>query len=265
MIALAALLAAPSHAEAQVGSIFQRACNTFVPTRSVFLAVSVNGICTDLSSLVVPGTKPLTATAVGSLELTGVGITFSAVWDGDPFLTFGVTTQNLLPGPIDYSFIFGTPIVPGQYPYAEGELSLSLTPGLQGSSVTNSGVSSAFLSGYGTVGPAETTLGVDRGSGTCTATSSPASCPYGIGTNTFVPTFYDNLEGMLTYTQTGLLSTATFSARVELFDEAPDGGEPGPGPGPGTVVPEPSTYALMALGLGLLGVAARCRRGSAEH
>jgi hypothetical protein len=241
--------ATPKLAEAQID--LSSACNQYAHTTSVFFGIAINGNCTNLSHLVNPTGNPDVRTLSETLMIDGSEITINAMWDEDPFITFGATTTNLVAGPVTYAFLFGTPIVPGVYNFAQVSVGLSVTGGLlSNSTVGNSGIYPTFASGYGTLGALPTNLGVDAGTGPCVGTEVTNTCDYGPVTNSFSPALYDNLEALLTYTQTDLGSVVSFTGRVDLLS---------------VTVPEPSTYALMAIGLGVLGIAARRRRSATMH
>ena len=205
------------------------------------LLVCANDECQDLSPYMVPGAGDQTnfdvrATFRGS-ELHLVG-----VFDTDPFITFGATTTNLVTGPTTFAFLFGTPIVPGFYNTATslGIVSVTNEQG-ETATVATSAIYPTFISGYGTVGLSPTNLGVDLGTASCVATGPGGTtvCNQGTASNTFAPTFYDNLEALLTYTQSGLGSVASWSGTVTLTAEAR--------------VPEPASLLLVASGaLGLM-------------
>jgi hypothetical protein len=149
------------------------------------------------------------------------------------FLTFGVTTTSLVEQTTTFAFLFGTPIAPDFYTEATIVGEVTVTPGAQGAAtVEPSGIYPTYLSGSGSLGLVETNLGVDLGTAPCTATVAPVTCSFTLITNTFGPTFYDNLEALLTYDQTGLGSKVSWSATVTLSE----------------TVPEPSLVALLALG-----------------
>lgn len=220
-----------------------------LPSSRPFFGVLVNGACTDLSSEIrrTSRTDP-TWTLRSTLQTTVGTLDLRIDYDGDPFITFGTTTTNVVEGPVTYAFLFGTPIVPGSYNTAGSTAGLSVTtvPGAA-TTVTTSGIAARFLSGYGTVGAVPTNLGVDLGSAPCTAATNTTTCNYGSTSNVFAPTFYDNLEALLTYTQTTAGSVASWSGRVDLLDVQ-------------QVVPEPSTLGLLASGLGATVLAAAVRR-----
>jgi hypothetical protein len=239
-------MGAPSLAAAQD---FTQACSSYTHSDKVFFGIAVNGQCTDLSGMVSPTGTPGINQTTTVLNIGGGEISISAMWDADPFITFGVTTTNLTAGPVTYSFLFGTPIVPGMYSYAQSSLGGSVTSGVTGTSTVGiSAVYPTFLSGYGTVGSVPTNLNVDNGNTPCTATNGTSTCNFSSVSNSFAPTFYDNLEALLTYTQTDVQSVVSFTGRIDLLEVAP------------TVVPEPSAFLLMAAGLGALGVVVRRAR-----
>jgi hypothetical protein len=178
----------------------------------------------------------------------------SALFNTDPFITFGATTTNVVAGPVTYAFLYGTPIVPGFYTTATSTAGVSVTNGAGGTAIVSSpGIYPTYVSGYGTLGATATNLGVDLGTAPCIAgPGAPATvtntCNYGTTVNTFAPTFYDNLEALLTYNQTDVSSVASWSGAVTLN---------------ATAVPEPATVTLMVTGLLVIaGVARGTRRMS---
>jgi hypothetical protein len=187
-----------------------------------------------------------------SLTLGGLAnILVFGEYNTDPFVSFGVTTTTIVPGPVVFSFLFGTPIVPDFYNTATSTGSLTLTPAVTDALVENSVVYPTYISGYGTLGAVPTNLGVDLGTADCSAPAltGAETCPQGSTTNTFPLTFYDNLEALLTYSQTGLLSVADWDGMVELTNDPA---------GPGGRVPEPASMLLVATG----AVAALIKRRS---
>jgi len=207
------------------------------------LLVCANGECQDLSPFMVPGAGDQTNFDVRATfrdsELHLVG-----AFDTDPFITFGATTTNLVTGPVTYAFLFGTPIVPGFYNTATSLGIVSIKNGEgETATVATSAIYPTFISGYGTLGLSPTNLGVDLGTVPCVATGLPfvgtTVCNQGTASNTFAPTFYDNLEALLTYTQTDQGSVAGWTGTVTLTAEAG--------------VPEPASLLLVASGaLGLM-------------
>jgi hypothetical protein len=222
---------------------------------SPFLTVCANSEnCVSLDDLLRnPEGGPVTTfdttwtwEGVAELEITGA-------YDADPFISFGVTTTNLSGAPITFAFLFGTPVVPDFYNHATSTGGLSLTNGSSGTTtVDNSAVYASYISGYGTLGLVPTNLGVDLGTTACVSSGTPftttATCNQGSTAASFAPTFYNNLEALLTYTQDDLGSVASWSGAVTLTKET-------------TRTPEPATLLLLTpAALGLLASARRRAR-----
>jgi len=209
-----------------------------------FVFVAVNGQCTDLSSLVAPVVGGKGWSLSTKLSLASATIDLHALFNPDPSVTFGGTTTNLTGDATTYAFLFGLPIVPDFYSSALSTLHLSATSVTGTTTVANSATYPAFVSGYGTVGDELTNLGVDLGTGTCVAsgTAASATCDLGSASSSFAPTFYDNLEALVTYTQDNAASTVTFSGEVTIgaADVV-------------TTTPEPATLVLVGIGLLVLG------------
>lgn len=160
------------------------------------------------------------------------------------YIDFAVSVTQLVAGPTTYSFLFGSPVLPGFYDSASSIGELTVTPGPGGeASVAVSAIYPAFISGYGMVGAASTNLGVDQGTVTCTAVGGlPTTCQFPLLTASFAPTFYDGMEALLTFEVTGLGTLAAFTGRVTLEQSQ---------------APEPATVLLF--GTAVLA-AARARR-----
>jgi hypothetical protein len=214
--------------------------------------VQVNDICLDLSGRIVQSGKlfvldtELTVDDLATIDL-------NVIFNPDPFITFTAATTNLVAGPTTFAFLFGTPIVPDFYTTASSSAGVTVTNSpLSAVTVDNSAIHPFYVSGYGTNGLVPTNLGVDIGTDPCTAAGTAPDttvCDQGDATNTFAPAFYDNLEALLTYTQTGIATAASWTGSVIL-----EVGE--------QQVPEPATVTLLAissLALGVVGFARRRR------
>jgi hypothetical protein len=242
----ALLLAAPASSSAQIAL---PGCERPATLTAPFAFVSVNGQCTDLSALITRAEGGAVWNLDTHLTLAGSEIDLHAIFDPDPFITFGGTTLNPVDAAVTYAFLFGTPIVPDFYTSATSSLGLSVTTPMGTTTVANSAVYPTYLSGYGTVGLAATNLGVDLGTTPCVATGTgvTTTCNQGMASSSFAPTFYDNLEALVTYTQDRTASSVAFTGAVTLNQAT-------------VVIPEPATLLLVGIGLIGIGATARHRR-----
>jgi hypothetical protein len=215
------------------------------PEGQPFAFLLVGDQMIDLSDRIVAADNGKISTLSAEISVADSTISLNATFNSDPFITFGATTTNLVAAPVTYAFLFGTPIVPDFYTVATSTLAVTLTNGQRGAAtVNNSAIYPTYLSGYGTVAAVPTNLGVDLGTGPVVAPGQN----FGTVSNTFAPTFYNNLEALLTYTQTETLSVASWTGQVTLNVD-------------GAAVPEPSTLLLMGLSFSaLMGYHWRRRR-----
>ena len=246
----AALLLAPAAADAQEPGPYPGlppACEVPSTVNSPFVLVLVNSVCFDLADQIRTVQEgKIWQLETGVLELGGAEVQVNALFNADPFITFGITTTTFVPGPTTFAVLYGTPITPGLYSTASSTGGLSLTPGALGSTVDNSLVYPFYISGYGTLAGAPTNLGVDLGTAACVAAvPATSTCNQGTTGSVFGPTPYDNLEALLTYTQTDVGSVASWSGRVDIGM---------------AVVPEPATIGLVFMGLLAIGGVGRLRR-----
>ena len=239
------------------GAKAQGACS--MPTAALahpFAFVWINGVCKDASALIAPLGNGTWTNAMTVRTSAGL-VSLTATYHSDPFLTFGATTTNSIAGTVTYAFLFGTPITPGTYNTASSTGGLTYTVAKTSGSVAPSAIYPTYISGYGTNGGSATNLGVDIGTATCsitTTTLNTCTQNFGVRTSTFAPAFYDNLEALLTYDQSGLQTVASWSGAITLdYDNTI---------GNGNVVPEPATLGLFGIGLAGLGAVARRRRRS---
>jgi hypothetical protein len=247
----AAVMLVPAMAVAQ-GGLPSCGSNTSSPfasgLTSPVLWAFANDRCTDLSGYITPSASAGGVWTIDTPTIrVGAGsVQFKGVFDSDPFISFGATTTNLSGTAITFAFLFGTPITPDLYATATSTGGVSVTNGRRGTTtVSTSAVYPTYISGYGTVGFVPTNLGVDLGTAPCIASGPPSTvtttCNQGTANNAFANTFYDNLEGLLTYTQDDLGSVASWSGAVTL-----DKAEP-------FSTPEPATLGLFATGLVVIG------------
>ena len=257
VLVVAALLA-PGAAGAQGGG--DVVCTTppppvqIAPTQLPFpipipgAAVMVNGLILDLTQCLVDHGKRISLGA--SFFTPSASGTVTALFDPDPFISFGATTTTLVPGPVTFAFLFGTPVVAGSYTAATSTGGVTVTNGAGGTAtVATSLVHPTYISGYGSLAAVPTNLGVDLGTLPCTAGPGvpftvTTVCGQGLATNTFAATPYDNLEALLTYTQTDVAAVASWSGAVTLS----------------AIVPEPASLALLATGALVTGMGVAFRR-----
>lgn len=223
-------------------AIAQNGCTRPAQLAAPFAFVSVNGLCTDLSSFVVAQTKGWTLNT--RTIIAGSTIDLHAVFNPDPSITFGGTTANPSLTATTYAFIFGTPIVPDMYSLAVSSVQFSATSASGTTTVSNSPNQATYIVGYGSLGTTLTNLGVDAGVRDCVAsgTSASTTCAAEGRTNTFAPARYDNLEAFIAYTQDNPLSTASFKGSITLAQADAV-----------TATPEPTALALLGTGLLILG------------
>jgi hypothetical protein len=243
----ALLLAAPASSSAQIAL---PACERPATLTAPFAFVTVNGQCTNLSALITRASESAVWTLTTHLTLAGSEIDLHAIFDPDPSITFGGTTVNTLDATVTYAFLFGTPVIPDFYTSATSSLGLSVTTPMGTTTVAHSAVYPTYVSGYGTVGLTATNLGVDLGTTPCVATGTgvTTTCNPGMASNSFAPTFYDNLEALITYTQDRAASSVAFTGAVTLDQAAT------------VVTPEPATFLLVGIGLLAIGATTSRRR-----
>ncbi|MEP6763827.1 MAG: PEP-CTERM sorting domain-containing protein [Gemmatimonadaceae bacterium] len=182
------------------------------------------------------------------LNLSGnASILVSATFNSDPFVSF--MFQSILPsgfGPLLFDVMFTTPVIGGGYNNATsvGTLGLSETGVGATTGTVSQGSQQTYIGGFADA----TNLNVGTGTGTCSVSTPPISnsttCnPPGASSN-FAPISPSNLIARLSYSQnaTGVeaLSTASWSGTVTLNSVT-------------TTAPEPSTIALMFVGLMVVG------------
>lgn len=254
-LALITLLGAPNLLHAQISGLPSlpplagSGCSAPSAATAPFLQVFVNGACTDLSSSLIP-TAPGVWNLNTTLSLTNATVKLNAQFQSDPFISFSAATTNVTPGTISYAFLFGTPVLPGMYTSASSSGGVSVSPGAgQNTTVSPGTIYPAFISGYGTNGPFATNLNVDVGTTACVATgTATATCNFGTNNSAFSPTFFDNLEALLTYNQNDIGSAAGFSGRIDLNAEST------------STVPEPTELSMLVTGLFALGGVLRVQR-----
>ena len=111
---LVALLLAPAAAVAQGGVTLPLFPCTGIPNLSTltspFAIVAVGSTCLDLTRFIFATTPGKIWSLDADVTVADATIHVFGTFNADPFVTFGATTTNPLPGPVTYSFAFGTPI-----------------------------------------------------------------------------------------------------------------------------------------------------------
>lgn len=213
------------------------------PDSLPLLYACANDECRDLSG----GIQRIVESGTGKVffGFAGLEASFAAgtlVLDGfyntDPFIVFGVSSTIIADDPVTFSILLGTPVVPGLYNVATSAGGVAVTTGANGAGAVSSGaIQPSFIAGYGTLGAVPTDLGVGLGAAPCVAGPGAAAtetCDQGTLSNLLAATFFDNLEALLTYTQTGSGSVASWSGAVVLEAQR---------------VPEPALLALLSGGI----------------
>jgi hypothetical protein len=209
--------------------------------------VFVEGLCFDLTSSIAREGK-LSVLPPTTIETQFGTIRVNATFNSDPFITFGTTTTNAVPGPVTYEFLFATPIVPGFYNTATSTGGVTVTNGASGTSTVNINPGAPYILPSGSLGAVNTLLGVNLGDTPCTAGPGAPStvtqvCNQGSRQHTSAPAFYDNLEVVLSYTQSDASSVASWSGAVTLTN----------------TVPEPTSMVLVAVGIVAVAASYRVR------
>jgi hypothetical protein len=214
-----------------------------IATNQPYALLVIDQRVIDLSSHFTPVAGTDQSQLIVDLSQYGIGQEVNALTGGGPslagggpFISFGATTVNLVPGPTTFSFLFGTPITPGNYTNATSTGGVTVTNGASGTTtVNNSVVYPTYISGYGNLGAVDTNLGVDLGTGAVIASGAPfqVTTTRALGTlaNAFAPTNFDGLEALLTYTQDDTASVSSWSGAVTLD------------------IPEPATVGILACGV----------------
>lgn len=250
-LAFPLLLLAPAQGHGQSVCGVQNTEGPVLPVPTVI--VCANDRQFNIPNVLVDGKRAILQKTTVDLG-GGASFTVGASFNSDPFANF--TFASFIPGgfPVTtFTAYFSTPVIGGPYNTAHSFFteSLNLTTPIgagPGSGTIGLGLFPTYLSGYTNLG----VLGVDVGTGTCAlAVASTTACPSGDKTNTFGPINPSLLTARLSYSQgttgVGALSTVTWEGGVELTNVT-------------TTVPEPTSVALMSVGLLLLGGAVRQKR-----
>jgi hypothetical protein len=207
--------------------------------------VVVNGECFDFGSQITLGTGDLGLLPTQTLDVgDGAAFKVSGLFDPDPTSTF--TFGSILPagfGPFTFDAFFSVPVVGGPFNAAKSSGTLSITTTGAAIGQVSAGTFPFYISGLGDA----TNLGVNTGTGNCTASSPPSpitvSCDPPDAFNTFAPFSPTFLTAHLSYTHNTVgtgTSTVSWTGAVELFNT--------------TSVPEPPTSMLLLVGLAMFGI-----------
>lgn len=148
-------------------------------------------------------------------------------------ISFGFTAVNLSPGPVPFHVAYGSAITPDLYAFASVEGSVLVTPGLTGTGTASLNLQPNFVTAVGVDGFTATEL-VATGLGPCVAVRVPTLCNFALVTASFAPTFYNELQALLSFTlDGGVGAQAEFSGEAHLEVAPPQ-------------TPEPSSLCLLA-------------------
>lgn len=250
-LAIPMALMSPSMSNAQSNCGFQ---STDTPAVGPTVTVCANGRQYVVPSVNVDGKfgiLPNTTVQLGGGASFSVGATFNS----DPFANF--TFGSIIPagfGVVSFDAFFSTPVIGGPYNNAHSYFTSSITltnpVGASAASGTiSAGTSSSYVSGFTNFG----FLPVDVGSGACTVNVvSTVICPPGDKSSGIAPISPNLLTARLSYSHgttgpTGASSAVSWQGGVELNNVT-------------TVTPEPSTVALMTMGLIVVGAVTRRKR-----
>jgi hypothetical protein len=221
------------------------------PVVQVTVMTASDTRCIDLSELVLK--NPVKGWNLPSTRVTlsGATIDLRANLNPDPTVDFLFSTLNPSTTMTTYSVLFGLPIVRDYYATAISMSNLTVASTTGTSTVSPVAQRQPFVTGYGSLDNVLTDLGVGLGTAACTANGAPSSntCDLGSKSTTFRPTYYNNLEAVVTYQQSSFLSIATFDGHVTINSAAAV-----------TATPEPATLVLFGTGLAVLGAWTRRRR-----
>jgi hypothetical protein len=178
----------------------------------LYLTVDGNEVTIPVSS-VATGSTDTASTFAGTLQTAGYDLEYSGYVDSDPFVSYGFTILDLGFTPLVVSAGYPVSLTGGPFDSAHSSLSLSVTGGPFGFTVTPTGPGGLVQTAV--VGAPDVTMAVG---GPCSGAAFRTVSCYAAQTATSLPALpFSTLDVNVNFDLTGFGSQATVNGRVDLF------------------------------------------------